>query len=118
MDNGDNTLSFFLFLKKLRTKRGISKQQVANYLGIEQLTISEYEQGMIELPSDTIFLMCAYYSENISYESHRIARAFDLADDSLKQLVRVTLNFPAMQNNDLHRADDYYNKVALNFSKD
>ncbi len=45
-------------LKKFRIKLGLSQDALAQNIGLNQQTISEYERGKLKVPIDTLNLIC------------------------------------------------------------
>lgn len=54
-------------LKELRKERGISQQQLAMDLSINQNTISRYETGVYEADYETLIKIADYFYVSIDY---------------------------------------------------
>lgn len=54
-------------LKKLRTKKGISQQQLANAIGTSQQSINKYENHKIEPDIDTLIAFADFFNTSVDY---------------------------------------------------
>lgn len=54
-------------LKQLRKKRGISQLRLAMELGMNQNTVSRYENGEREADYKTLILLADYFNVSIDY---------------------------------------------------
>ena len=54
-------------LKKLRSKKGISQQTLANILGISQQSINKYENHDVEPDISILMAMAKYFDTTIDY---------------------------------------------------
>lgn len=54
-------------LKKLRNKKGISQQQLADVIGTSQQSINKYENHSIEPDIDTLILMAKFFNTSVDY---------------------------------------------------
>jgi transcriptional regulator with XRE-family HTH domain len=54
-------------LKKLRNKKGISQQQLADSIGVSQQSINKYENHKIEPDISTLISIANYFSTSIDY---------------------------------------------------
>lgn len=76
-------------LKKIRTERGVSQQQLATAIGVSQQSVNKYENHNIEPDIRTLIMMADYFNTSVDYlighttESRPIepVRRYDLNDD-------------------------------------
>lgn len=54
-------------LKKLRTQKGISQQQLANAIGISQQSINKYENHKIEPDINTLIAFADFFNTSVDY---------------------------------------------------
>ena len=54
-------------LKELREDRGIRQQDVADALGVHFTTVSKYEIGTNDLPTEMIAKLCRFYGVTADY---------------------------------------------------
>ena len=54
-------------LKKVRTSKGLTQSQVAEYLGIHRSFYIEYEMGSSKLPVNLLYQLCLYYDISADY---------------------------------------------------
>lgn len=54
-------------LKKLRTQKGISQQQLANVIGISQQSINKYENHKIEPDINTLIAFADFFNTSVDY---------------------------------------------------
>ncbi len=54
-------------LKKLRTEKGVSQQQLASVIGISQQSINKYENHNIEPDIFTLCALADYFDTSIDY---------------------------------------------------
>lgn len=56
-------------LKALRTDKDINQKTIADYLNIAQTTYSDYENGNVRIPIDTLIKLAKYYDVDMNYIS-------------------------------------------------
>lgn len=54
-------------LKKLRNKKGISQQALADAIGVSQQSVNKYENHKIEPDIETLIKIADYFSTSIDY---------------------------------------------------
>jgi len=54
-------------LKELREEKNMSQVQLANKLGVNNRTISQYERGIREPDIQTIKQLCAFFNVSAGY---------------------------------------------------
>lgn len=54
-------------LKKLRAKKGISQQQLADVIGISQQSINKYENHNIEPDINTLISLADFFQTSVDY---------------------------------------------------
>ena len=54
-------------LKKLRNKKGISQQMLANIFGISQQSVNKYENHSIEPDIDTLMRLADFFGTSVDY---------------------------------------------------
>ena len=54
-------------LKRLRMKKGISQQQLADIIGVSQQSINKYENHMIEPDINTLIAFADYFNTSVDY---------------------------------------------------
>lgn len=59
-------------LKELRSEKGVSQKDIADYLGITQRAYSYYEQGLRLPPCDVLVLLCDYFNVSADYLLGRV----------------------------------------------
>ena len=70
-------------LLELRTKKGVSQQEVADYLGITRQTYSSFENEKRDLPQNQLLNLAAYYNVTVNYlmgETAEMAKEKRLAE--------------------------------------
>ena len=60
-------MSMMEHLRALREDRDLSQQDLANYLNIHQTTYSDYELGNLNIPTDSLILLAAFYQTRVDY---------------------------------------------------
>ena len=55
------------FLYILRQSKGMTQQEVADYLNVKQTTYSKYELGKINIPVDVFIKLADYYGVSVDY---------------------------------------------------
>ena len=60
-------MSMMEHLRALREDRDLSQQDLANYLNIHQTTYSDYELGNLNIPTDSLILLAAFYQTSVDY---------------------------------------------------
>lgn len=62
-------------LKQLRTQKGVSQQVIADYLGVNRSTYTNYEMGTSTMTYITILMLAKYYSVDFNtllcYDLHK-----------------------------------------------
>ena len=73
-------------LRKIRTKAGFTREEIANVLGITPSNISNYENGIRIAPMDKIFALAGFFGVDAGYflgdssaNSYRLDRATEMA---------------------------------------
>lgn len=59
-----------MYLKRIRDLRedcDLYQRQLAEYLGVDQSTYSDYESGRINIPIDMLMKLADYYKVNLDY---------------------------------------------------
>ena len=59
-------------LKKLRTEKGVSQQQLASVIGISQQSVNKYENHNIEPDIFTLCALADYFDTSIDYLVGRV----------------------------------------------
>ena len=54
-------------LARLRKERGMTQQQVAEYLNVKQNTYSQYEIGVLNYPIDVLCRLADLYQVSVDY---------------------------------------------------
>lgn len=54
-------------LKKMRMKKGISQQQLADVIGVSQQSINKYENHMVEPDINTLMALADYFNTSVDY---------------------------------------------------
>lgn len=54
-------------LRKLRNKKGVSQQQLAESIGVSQQSINKYENQGVEPDINTLICLADYFSTSIDY---------------------------------------------------
>lgn len=54
-------------IKDLRQDLDIKQKEIASYLGIDQSTYSDYENGKLNIPIDALIKLSDYYNTSIDY---------------------------------------------------
>lgn len=54
-------------IRDMRTDRGISQQEVAEYLHVKQNTYSQYEIGVSNYPIEVVRSLALYYGTSTDY---------------------------------------------------
>ena len=54
-------------LKKLRTQKRVSQQQLAEILGISQQSVNKYENHGVEPDIDTLIRIAKYFNTSVDY---------------------------------------------------
>lgn len=54
-------------LKRLRIKKGISQQQLADVIGVSQQSINKYENHMIEPDIHTLIAFADFFNTSVDY---------------------------------------------------
>lgn len=63
-------------LKDLRSRRGLTQQQVANDLGVDKSSVSRWEQGDV-FPREYLRQLCELYGSDPAYVTFGVAGADD-----------------------------------------
>lgn len=56
-------IKFAKNLKDLRTAKGITQKQLATTLGVDQRTVSAWENGVCEPSFDLLLKLCQFFNE-------------------------------------------------------
>ena len=64
-------------IKKLREERGYSQHQLAEVLNVSPGTLSKYENGKMQIPTDIIVNIADVFDVSVDYILDRTAFAFD-----------------------------------------
>ena len=54
-------------IKDLREDNDVTQKEIASYLHIKQNTYSQYENGLRQLPIDTLIALAKYYKTSTDY---------------------------------------------------
>ena len=54
-------------IKDLREDKDLNQQEIANVLHVSQTTYSRYESGALDIPSQSLIKLAAYYHTSIDY---------------------------------------------------
>lgn len=54
-------------IRNLRIDRGLTQQQIADYLNIRQNTYSQYEIGVLNYPVEVLLKLADYYGVSVDY---------------------------------------------------
>ena len=54
-------------IRDLREDHDLTKREVAAYLGVSQQTYSNYENGVREIPTNTVVALARYYQVSTDY---------------------------------------------------
>ena len=54
-------------IKDLREDKDLNQQEIANILNVSQTTYSRYESGLLDIPSQSLIKLAAYYHTSIDY---------------------------------------------------
>lgn len=98
METGD-------IIKKLRTEKGITQEQLADVLGLKKSAIAKYESGRVKnIKRETINAMAIYFGVRPSYilgesdeslilnaDEIEIVKAYRNASDDTKEGIRLIL---------------------------
>ena len=57
----------FTRIRHLREDSDLTQKDVAKYLGIDQSTYSDYENGKLNIPIDSFIKLARYYMTSIDY---------------------------------------------------
>ncbi len=60
-------LLIFDRIKNLRQDLDLKQREIASYLGIDQSTYSDYENGKLNIPIDSFIKLADYYNTSIDY---------------------------------------------------
>ena len=60
-------------IRSLRTDNHYTQKQIANYLGIQQNTYSQYEIGVLNYPVDVLMKLADFYGVSVDYLLGRTA---------------------------------------------
>lgn len=54
-------------IRNLRNDKGLSQQQIADYLNVKQNTYSQYEIGVLNYPVEVIIKLALFYHTSTDY---------------------------------------------------
>ncbi len=54
-------------LKELREEKGLTQQEIADELNVKQNSYSQYENGIRELPINSLIRLAKFYSVPVDY---------------------------------------------------
>lgn len=114
-------------LKELRTKNGLTQQELADILKVSSMTISYYENGQRKPDSDFIFAAAKYFKVSSDYllgltnamnskkniNISKITGLDDYSIDTLEQSVRETNNIAAEIIDAIIQTGSFYRLVYL-----
>ncbi len=86
----DKGVSDYMIAKQLielRTKKGISQEQLANELGVSRQAISKWETGIGHPDTDNLIKLVSYYDSSADYI------LFGKKDDAAKESIFSDMNF-------------------------
>lgn len=102
-------------LKKLRNKKGISQQHLADVIGTSQQSINKYENHNIEPDIETLIAIAKYFNTSVDYligntDINRVIEnvsKYDLNDDE-KNLIDKYRNLTSLQKESIKLVIDNY----------
>lgn len=89
-------------IRDLREDHDLTQREVASYLGISQQTYSNYENGVREIPTNTVVALAKYYQVSTDY----------LLNSGSGYLGNTSLDSPYLNETTLH--DVMYDIQGLN----
>lgn len=54
-------------IRDIREDSDVTQRQIAAYLNVTQATYSRYENGRLDIPTDTLVLLAKFYNTSIDY---------------------------------------------------
>ena len=57
----------YLRIKDLREDKDLNQEEIATVLNVSQTTYSRYESGVLDIPSQSLIKLAAYYHTSIDY---------------------------------------------------
>ncbi len=54
-------------IRDLRTDRGFTQRQIAEFLNVKQNTYSQYEVGVLNYPLDVVVRLAQFYDVSVDY---------------------------------------------------
>ncbi len=54
-------------IRDLREDKDLTQNQIANMLNVSQATYSRYENGQLDIPSQSLIKLAAFYKVSIDY---------------------------------------------------
>lgn len=54
-------------LKELRIESGKTQKELADYLNVKQNTYSQYENGKLQIPIETLIRLADFYDVSVDY---------------------------------------------------
>lgn len=89
-------------IRDLREDHDLTQREVAAYLGVSQQTYSNYENGVREIPTNTVVALAKFYQVSTDY----------LLNSGSVYLGNTSLDSAYLENTTLH--DVMYNIQSLN----
>lgn len=102
-------------LKKLRTKKGVSQQVLANVIGVSQQSVNKYENHSVEPELRALMAMADYFGTSVDYlightdipnmiqevhphslnaQEEAVVRGFrDLTEEERKSILKIIENY-------------------------
>lgn len=63
----DMVLQKFERIRNLREDNDLKQRQLAELLGCDQRTYSDYERGLLNIPNDILIKLALYYNTSVDY---------------------------------------------------
>lgn len=94
-------------IKKIRIRRGLRQEEMAQYLGITKGTYSKYENGELAINSDTLKKLAEYLNISTDYLLGYIEHPISLSKISLlSKLKEEDINFLLGSNHQIFKNQD------------
>jgi transcriptional regulator with XRE-family HTH domain len=118
-------MSFGENLKRLRTSRGLTQNDLALYLNVTRPTIAGYETKGKEPDYKTLIQLSEYFDVSIDYlvkgstykkaskYSPEVQITITTTDTNYTQLLEIYNNILNLKKNDLEKLNDYINLLLL-----
>lgn len=76
-------------IRKVRKDRGIKQSDIARDLGVRRETYSNYERGVVPIPSDKLIMISQILDESIDYLLDMCVLPRQGTDQNVKMLVET-----------------------------